>query len=146
LVVAVVAAVVSLLSFAWTIGWSVWQHRRLTEPRLKVTSGFAVLAGRPSAFSVAAVNVGQVPVTIASVEAEGKDAERRVAFFNFMFQSNGPLPITLAPGQSGEGFLDAQEVRDAVAAMMRSKPPWEVQFNVGDAARNRHKAEWMTLD
>jgi hypothetical protein len=119
----------------------------LTEPQLKVTCSYAIVPGLPPpALSVGAVNVGQVPVTLTSVEAEGKGAEGRIAFFDFMMQSGGRLPVKLGPGESWDGFLNVADVRDAVAKMMdTSEPPWRVRLNVGDAARNRHRAEWMTF-
>jgi hypothetical protein len=51
--------VVSLLSFGWSIGWSIYQHRQLTRARLHVTANLGYLtAPGVLGFSISATNQG----------------------------------------------------------------------------------------
>jgi len=71
LIVAVAAATVSVLSFAWSIGWSIWQHRQLTRPALKLRLFFGFLPHRPTlpTLVLSPTNTGAVAVINVSPES-----------------------------------------------------------------------------
>lgn len=67
LIVAIVAGVIAVLSFLWSIGWSIWQHRQVTQARLFVRAMFARVISplgdnQADVFVVTATNRGMVPL------------------------------------------------------------------------------------
>ena len=136
LIVAVVAATVALLSFVWTIGWSVWQHRRLANPHVKLQAFFAILPNRPgfNGLSLTATNVGHVTVTITSARIVVAGVKRHLALVTWTLQTPGPLPIVLEPGRAWDGIVDADEIQRGLATLGASHPRAKVRAVVKDAA------------
>ncbi len=149
LIVAIAAATVALLSFAWSVGWSVWQHRRLTRPEVKVRGHFGVIPGLlqgETIFGIGAANVGQVPVTLNGVSATAKGAASQLTLVAFKVQAPSPLPLTLGPGEKWDGMVDGEGFRAAIASLEAGDPPWEIRVAVKDAADGHYESEWIHID
>ena len=61
---------VAMLTFLWSVGWSIWLYRKTYHPKLRVTAVQALagtLDGTIELISVAIANTGSVPVTLTSV-------------------------------------------------------------------------------
>jgi hypothetical protein len=148
LVVAVVAVCVSLLTFGWTIGWSVWQHRKTTSPQVTVDGSFAVLGTEPTqtVYGITAVNDGVVPVTLTGAFAEVEGASNWFVIWRFIMQSPENLSTVLGPGEHWKGFMAADEFRQGVAEIgSELRPPWRVRVGVTGAGRKHFRSEWFTL-
>jgi hypothetical protein len=143
LIVAVVAVVVALAGFAWSIVWSIWQHRQVTQSRLHVRAAFAVVIGplvpKP-VLAVTATNAGMVPLTLSTVVAEVKGATEHLALIMWQFQTPGPLPQKLGPGETWNGHFDPESFREAVAKVTPKGPPWKVTIRACDTADRLHDA------
>jgi len=149
LIVAVVAVVVALAGFAWSIVWSIWQHRQVTQSRLHVRAAFAVLInplGHKPVFAVTATNAGMVPLTLSTVVAEVKGAEEHLALMVWQFQTPGPLPQKLGPGETWNGHFDPQSFREAVANVTPKGPPWKVIIRARDTADRFHDAPVLDVE
>jgi hypothetical protein len=116
LIVAIVAATVTLLNVGWTIFWSVWQHRKLTEPQVKVRASFGYMPDLPdvSPLVFTATNTGQVPITITGAKLTLPDADKHLALITWIVQTPKPLPIELTPGQNWVGIVNADEILAAL--------------------------------
>ena len=138
LVLSVVAVTISLLGFGWTIGWSIYQHRRTTSPQIDVRGSFAVIAleAEPEhVYSIRAANVGLVPITITGCHAEVEGAADHLVWGRFYWQTPENLPRTVPPGDHWTGFIRANDFREAIANLAEGiTPPWRVRVGVSDAA------------
>lgn len=146
LIVAVVAVVISLASAAWSIGWSIWQHRKTTTPQVLVQGSFVLLADvMNGAYEIKGINQGVVPVTLSGAFAELDGASEYVAFFRFVLQSPASLPLVVGPGEVWSGFVQANEFRSAMAGIAGERqPPWRVRVGVGGASRS-YSSDWFEL-
>jgi hypothetical protein len=148
LIVAIVTGTLAVLSFAWTIGWSIWQHRATTRPALAVTGSFAIIATDPprEVFAIKAVNDGPIPVTVTGVLAEAEGATEYLAVVRFVHQEPGLLPHVVPPGERWEGFTDAAQFREGIARLAgASVPPWRTRVAVRDAGSRTYDSDWLDL-
>jgi hypothetical protein len=124
LIIAIVAATVALLSFAWSIGWSIYQHRQLTRGRLHIGASLGYLTGyRLIGLSVSATNQGAVPVTLSSVVIEIPRIGEHLVILEWVVQSPAPLPHLLTPGASWMGFADIDRRHRPSGRLPRAGPP-----------------------
>lgn len=146
LIVAIAAATVALLSFAWSIGWSIYQHRQLTRGKLLVTAGYGYLTapGIPG-FSVSATNQGAVPVTLNSVTIQMPGTKDRLLIARWLLQNPAPLAHLLTPGATWHGFADLDDIKRALAMKIRRPPPWKVRVAMNDAAGRAYYARRVTI-
>jgi hypothetical protein len=135
LVVAIVAVTVSLLSFAWTIGWSIYQHRKVTRGQLHVSTDLEFMKRLGAiGFFVTVTNQGVVPVTVASVYVEVANPTRSVFIREWIAESPGPLDQLLQPGALWFGFADRAGVERQLAKISSGQPPSTLRIGVKDAA------------
>lgn len=148
LVISIVALTLALLSFLWTIGWSIYTHRKTTHPQVQVEGRFSVLGTDPvmTTYGFIVVNEGVVPATITSASVEVERAENFFAFWRFVMQSGDELPAVLGPGASWTGFVLADELRRGVAEIAGDlEPPWRYRLHVGGPASRDYPSEWYTM-
>jgi hypothetical protein len=148
LVVSVVAATIAVLAFGWSIGWSVWQHRRMTAPQALVEGRFAVLATEPiqTVFGITVVNEGLVPFSVTGVFAELEGASQFLGLVRFVMQSPRDLPTVLTPGESWSGFVEAEDFRSGMAELgERVRPPWRIRVGVHGPGRRNYVSDWFEL-
>jgi hypothetical protein len=142
LIVAIVAAMLSLISLGWTIAWSIWQHRQVTRGRLYVRASMAFDVGRDAhVFAISVTNNGVVPVTIAGLSAYVPGAQEHLVFFDFLQQAPSPLPCVLQPGERWQALHDADGFRRGVARIAPGPPPWKVTVSVRDAGDVHHDSK-----
>lgn len=145
---ALVALVVSILAFVWTIAWSVWLHLATTRAKVLVTGTFArALDSGEEIFAIQALNTGSVPVTLktAFVKLDDPDKAKSVTFARFEHEKP-ELVCVLQPGHHWEGLLTAEQFRQAVHAIPGGGgPPWRVRVGVKDAAARFHCSEWLVV-
>jgi hypothetical protein len=144
LIVAVVAATVAVVSFIWTALWSIWQHRQVTQGKLYVSAAYATsispLGAKP-VFSITVTNAGMVPVTINAVFGKVKGTSESFFPNQWLFQTPGPLPQKLAPGDTWDGHLDPGLVTQGAMKVAPSKArKWKLTIVVKDAAGRRYEA------
>ncbi len=142
LIVAVIAATVSLLSFGWTITWSLWQHRQLAHPHVRLRASFGFLPDRPNllALVLTATNVGHVTVTITGAKIVVADAPKHIALITWVVQTPGPLPVVLEPGRSWNGITDAAAVQQGLPALS-GRPGAKARAVVTDAADTEYASK-----
>ncbi|MBA2360333.1 MAG: hypothetical protein H0V79_05215 [Actinobacteria bacterium] len=146
LIVAIAAATVALLSFAWSIGWSIYQHRQLTRGKLHVTANYGYLTGPGvKGFSVSATNEGAVPVTLNSVTIEVPGIEEQLFIVAWILQNPAPLAHLLTPGATWLGFADLDDIMRAIASRAPGRPPWKVRVGVKDAAGRTYHAPRVSI-
>jgi hypothetical protein len=148
LVISIVALTLALLSFLWTIGWSIYTHRKTTRPQVQVEGRFSVLGTEPvmRTYGFIVVNDGLVPATISSASVEVEGADNFFAFVRFAMQSGGELPAVLGPGASWTGFVLADELRNGVAEIAGDlEPPWRYRLHVGGPGSRDYASDWYTM-
>ncbi len=141
---AIVAVTLSLVSFGWTIGWSIWQHRRTTSPQLDVRGSFAVLGLEPPvhAFEIRAANTGLVPATVTNAFAEVEGASRHCVFARYFMQTPGNLSRVIPSGEHWSGLLRVEDFREAIHELAGTRPPpWRVTVGVTDAAGKTYRSK-----
>jgi hypothetical protein len=148
LIVAVAAATVSLVSFGWTIGWSIWQHRRLTVPRVHVSAGRALFTRLPNlpALQIDATNVGTVGVTLSNTFIRVKGHTDAGFPTQFLHQEPGPLPLKLETGERWLAILEWDLVRDAANRIAGHQGAVMLRVGVTDSTGRKHETSWMPLD
>jgi hypothetical protein len=155
LIIAVVAVVVSICGFAWSVVWSIYQHRQVTRGRLYVRASFALVLSpmRPGVLgpgvqvvAVSATNAGMVPVTVTAAVAHVKGVkEQHLLLAVWLLQIPRPLPLKLAPGETWRGNLDPQWLRDGAAKLAPGRSSWKLQIAVRDTADRLYEARTLTL-
>jgi hypothetical protein len=150
LILAVVAVVVSICGFVWSVVWSIYQHRQVTRGRLYVRASYAVVLNPvgPAAqvIAVTATNAGMVPVTVNAAIADVKGVkEQHLALPVWLLQTPRPLPLKLEPGETWSGHLDPEWLRDGAAKIAPGRSSWKVTVSVRDAANRLHDAQTLTV-
>jgi hypothetical protein len=148
LIVAVVSGTLAVLTFGWTIGWSIWQHRQTTRPKLFVAGSFAVLGTDPPerVFETRAVNDGLVPVTLSVASSEVEGVTDQVIWLNYLSQSPAPLPHLVPPGEHWRGLIDAGGFRQGLASLPGvGDPPWRVRVSVKDLGHRFYHSDWFEV-
>lgn len=79
----------------------------------------------------------------ATVEVAG--AEQHLALIGWLLQTPGPLPRKLDPGESWNGHANPTALRDEIANVSPSGPPWDVLVHVHDAADRLYSTR-LTVD
>src|SRR5262245_31629593 len=113
LILSASSATVALMSFTWSIGWSVWQFRRLHRPRLTVLVTNALPMPRfggvgPWCVGVTIVNDGAIAVTLTSLKFVVRDDVQRQGLFPMTWVNCDPtaLPLKLMPGERWNGLTE----------------------------------------
>jgi hypothetical protein len=138
LIVAVAAATVSLVSLVWTIGWSIYTHRRATRPAITVRGswGLTLYHAGPGdeVISVTATNTGPVPVelTSAKVRIAGPVGQHRAVRVGAAGAC--AATTTTRPRQ----LLDRARASRQREADARQKHPW-LQLVAYPAGRHRFR-------
>jgi hypothetical protein len=137
LTLSIIAIAIALLSFCWSVGWSIYQHRKATRVRLYVTAAFQVSV--LPAIEITATNIGPVPVTITGVLASIEGAKPK-AVVEKWFQQAEPLPQLLTTGSTWTGLLDSDRLVELLSIRVRKPGAWKLIFEVMDAADGTHRA------
>jgi hypothetical protein len=132
LIVAVVAVTISLLSLAWTVGWSIYTHRRTTRPAVTVrgTWAFPVSDSGPGdeiLIDVTATNTGLVPVELTSAKFEVRGVSENVVLLNSRLQTPSPLPIRLEAGGYWTGYAGVRELGETLARHLPHAASWKIR-------------------
>jgi hypothetical protein len=148
----IIALLISGLTFLWTIGWSIYTHRRATSPSIIVLGTFAVPVypgggvGVPCV-DVTVTNTGRVPVTISSVafEIDGRRGETLVVM-EWLAQSPRPLPIPLAPSEHWTGLVETERLTGSLLQQFGPSAPRRLRPTASDPAGGSYAAErWLEL-
>jgi hypothetical protein len=142
---AVAAIIISSVTLAWTVGWSVYTHRRATKPSvvLHAAWGYPVydMPGGDThtgqrTIHLTATNTGQATVTLSSCKVliRGKPKTDSVSPMAWVVQSPGPLPIQLESGGHWTGMIDAESVEQALGHHYGERDVWQVRPVVTDTA------------
>jgi hypothetical protein len=148
LIVSGASAMVAVASFVWTIGWSVWQHRRLHHPRVTVLAADAlpVWPGGSGEWcvSVTIVNDGAVAVTITSVKFVVRDDTKRRGLFptQWVRTDPQPLPIKLTPGDKWTGLADHASIASTLRDNFGHRSEFKLWVVVTDAADRSYRAKF----
>lgn len=144
----IAALAIAGASFAWTIGWSIYTHRRATRPALKVSTSFALpmygtQAGVESV-SVEVANIGTVPTTLASVYFAIRGSDKTLAPTEWLVQDPRPLPLVLGPG---ERWLAMIAVEGIVWTLrhQHGEGLQPIRAVARDATRSYTANGWLTL-
>jgi hypothetical protein len=146
----IIAISLSALTFLWTIGWSLYTHRRSTRPSVLVSGSFALPLSEggeagATAVDVTVTNTGQVAVTISSVAFEIEGRDETLAILEWPVQSPRPLPTPLATGDHWTGLVEAGRL---VGSLVQQYGPTRRRIRpvASDPAGNRYRSErWLDL-
>jgi hypothetical protein len=133
----IIAIVLAIVSFGWSVGWSIYQHRTATRVRLYATAAFQV--SWPPVIEITATNTGPVPVTITGVLASIEGTQPK-AVVQWWVQQSEPLPQLLTTGTTWTGLLDQDRLVEALSIRVHKAGAWELIFEVMDAADGTHRA------
>ena len=139
----IIAIGISVLTFVWTIAWSIHIHRRATRPGAKVKGSFAYVPtlARPC-LSITVTNTGAVTITITSARFAIEGKTERLVPINWVVQTPKPLSVVLAPGERWEGIADVSSMQNRYGG----DGGWRVQPVVADSAGREYRAaEWLTI-
>lgn len=147
LIISVGSAGLALVSFVWTIGWSVWQHRRLNRPRLTVRAADALPVGPggagASCISVTVVNDGAVAVTVTTLKFGVRDdARRRGIFPPWVHAEPQPLPVKLGPGDRWTGLTELKALASTLVENFGQRPTFKLWVVVIDAANREYRGKF----
>lgn len=142
----IVAIAISGAALAWTIGWSVYTHRRATRPSLTVRASFGipVYGGElgEQAISVTVANTGSVPTTVTGVHFEIGGARQTLAPFEL--QDPRPLPTVLAGGEHWHGMV----ALEGITASLRQRfggGSQRIRAVARDATRSYTADDWLSI-
>ena len=150
IVLSVVAISISGLTLLWTIGWSIFTHRRTTLARITVTSAlsfplYGMTPGNPT-ISITAANTGAVTVTLVSAQLRIKGKKETLLPVEWVVQTPQPLPIVLEPGKHCDGLVDVASVLGTLTQMYGARKGWKVRAYVRDPSDSTYEAsEWIAL-
>src|SRR5690242_9801224 len=121
LLVSASSATVALLSVTWTIGWSVWQYRRLHRPRVTVLAANALPTYGPRGagewcVSVTVVNDGAVAITLTGLKFVVRNDRQRRGLFPRQWAHTEPqsLPVKLTPGDRWLGLTEQKALSETL--------------------------------
>jgi hypothetical protein len=148
IVLSIAAIAISGAALAWSIGWSVYTHRRATRPSLTVTASFAIPVygaelGEQS-ISVTVANAGNVPTTLASVLFEIRGSKETLVPIEWLVQDPRPLPIVLAGGERWEAMVTL----DGVTRSLRQRfgeTSQRIRPVARDATSSYTADGWLTM-
>jgi hypothetical protein len=140
LIVAIVAASVSGLTFLWTIFWSIYEHRQRTRPTLRVIVKLAYVHpyGQPFV-DITVTNTGQPAAELRGIDIYFKHRPEHVALVGWWRQN--ALPCHLETGNSWNGLIESQPVKAPIRPM--APQGGEIRFVARDAADNQYSSEWI---
>lgn len=150
-VLSLIAITISGLTFIWTIGWSVYTHRRATRPDIVVLATFALPVypggglGVPSV-DVTVTNTGSVPVTISSVAFEIQGRGETLIVMEWLTQSPRPLPVPLAPSEHWTGLVETERLTGSLLQQFGADTSRRIRPIASDPARGTYVAQqWLEL-
>ncbi len=139
---ALVALIIALATFAWTVTWSVYEFRQRSRREIRVHAWFAGTPGKEGidSIDVSAVNIGHVPVTLRVANAR-IIGDRQFAITGWMHQEPRSLGsrAVVHVGETWAGLIDASAFAAEVERVATTPPPWRVVFAVTDADDNRYE-------
>ena len=153
LIVAVVAATISVLSFLWTVGWSIYTHRRATRPAVTVRSAWTIPVFGGSLgeqmIGVTATNDGVVPVELTSFKFEIRGRSETLTMIDWALQVPQPLPVRLEPGGYWTGHARIRDLTESLSGRWPEASSWRLRPVVTDASdreyRPPRRKAWLTL-
>lgn len=150
-ILSIVAIAISGLTLLWTIGWSIYTHRRTTLARVAVTNAFSIpVFGDQlgeAVVDITATNVGAVRVTITGAQLRVKRRKETLAPVEWVVQTPVNLPTALEPGKYWKGMVSARSIIEALERQYGPRKKWKVQAYVHDPAGGSYRAgKWMTLN
>jgi hypothetical protein len=146
----IIAISISVLTFAWTIAWSIYTHRRATQPGVKVKGSFATPVYGPAlgapCLGITVTNTGAVTITITSARFAIDGKQETLAPIAWVMQTPEPLPVVLAPGGHWDGLADADLMHNSLVRQYGGDGGWRLQPVVADSAGREYRAtEWLTI-
>ena len=149
LILSAAATVIALLSFFWTIGWSIWQHRRLHKPRVTViaNNAFPAVPGRPLGewcVGITAVNDGAIPVTLTSLKFLLRDDPKNRGLFPLAWLHVEPqhIPIKLAPGERWSGLTELKPLAETLREHFGERAQYDLWVVLTDAADRTYRTKF----
>jgi hypothetical protein len=148
LIVSAASAAVAVVSFVWTIGWSIWQHRQLYQPRLTVLAANALPVGPQGAgewcVKVTVVNDGGVAITLTTVKFMVRsDPHRRGVFPTFWVHTEPhPLPLKLTPGDRWTGLTERREIHALLRENFGERSEFALWVVAIDAADRSYRTKF----
>ena len=147
----IIAICISALTFLWTIGWSIYTHRRATQPSIVVFGTFAAPVypggnmGEPSV-DVTVTNTGSVPVTISSVAFEVQGRGETLVVMEWLVQSPRPLPIPLGPGDHWHALVEIERLTGSLRQQYGPTAPSRIRPVARDPAGGSYAGDrWLEL-
>ena len=150
--------VIGVLSFAWTIGYTVWLHRRrANRPNLFVSATPSVFFAGPKMYfrpkeggkktplppgavlnnmvSIFAYNTGPHIITLNAIDVAPVHApKKRIRLHGCWIapDDSGTLPHVLHPGGKWEGLCDWSWLRDQLEQSFGPRATWNLKVIVTD--------------
>lgn len=144
LIVAIVAASISGLTFVWTIFWSIYEHRARTKPDVKVKATLAFVPPHGEMLvSVSVTNIGGPPITLRGIAIAIKGRDEQLALIHWEYQSE-PFNTTYKTGGSWDGLIQPDGIRAQLATL--APPRTKIRFEARDAADNYFRSQWREWD
>lgn len=150
-ILSIVAIAISGLTLLWTIGWSIYTHRRSTLARVAVTNSFSIpVYGDQlgeAAIDITATNAGSVTVTITGAQLRVRRRKGTLAPVEWVVQSPANLPTVLEPGKHWTGMVNARSIIQALDRQYGPRKKWTVKAFVRDPAGGTYPADkWVALN
>jgi hypothetical protein len=147
-----VAIILAGASFAWSIFWSVWQHRRLTKARLNVSLTFGTMTSGPAAWKPCAditASNGVVPVTLSAATFLVKGESGSAVVIDWAVQDPQPLPLLVGSGGHWMGMIEIEDLVRGFAHNWGPRSTWKVRAALstpgGRKFRSKSKSRWPLL-
>jgi hypothetical protein len=143
------ALIIALVSFCWSVVWSVYQFRQQNQRQLRVRKGqgwWIAPDWEHTPFitiDVTAVNTGNVPITVNAVHARIVGGHSW-PIENWLHQEPTPLGSRAVLGR-GEAWIGRLNMKDFTVRVKRERwgmpGPWRIVFGVTDAAGNTYELD-----
>jgi hypothetical protein len=149
-VLSIVAISISGLTLVWTIGWSVYTHRKATRADVTVRASYSLPVYGPTvgdpAISITATNTGSVTVTLIGCQLRIKGSEDTLAPVTWVAQTPHDLPTVLEPGEHWNALVDIESIRQTLVDFVGPRASWKVKPYVRDASDKEHDSpNWIEI-